>query len=55
MKALRLRKRFLMGVEMSHDNVNFKMSCPICAKEITGFQTKDLDCNFEVVKPYVTN
>jgi len=23
------------------DRVNFAMSCPLCSKEVTGFQTKD--------------
>jgi hypothetical protein len=33
----------------SYDDVNFSMPCPICKKEISGFQTKDLSCSFETV------
>ncbi len=32
------------------DYVNFKIDCPHCNKEVTGFQTKDLNRYFEDVE-----
>ena len=40
---------------MSYDEVDFKMDCPKCSKEITGFQTKDLSCDFEKIDYWECN
>jgi len=32
------------------DHVNYKMDCPKCGKEVSGFQTKDLGSWFETVE-----
>ena len=37
------------------DYVNFKMPCPECGKEVTGWQTKDTSCDMNEVEPDVTN
>ena len=37
------------------DDVNFKMPCPECGKEVRGWQTKDTDCNMDMVEPDATN
>src|SRR5687767_491212 len=37
------------------DWVNFKMPCPECGAEMTGFQTKDTDCSMAEVEPDATN
>jgi hypothetical protein len=37
------------------DDVNFKMPCPECGKEVTGWQTKDTDCTMAQVEPDATN
>jgi hypothetical protein len=34
------------------DWVNFKVACPVCKTEISGFQTKDSDCNLETKEIY---
>jgi phage FluMu protein Com len=33
------------------DYVNFKAPCKKCGKELTNFQTKDLECELVVVEP----
>ncbi len=38
------------------DEVNFKMDCPKCGKEVEGFQSKDFYCDLSVIDPvYLTN
>lgn len=33
------------------DNVNFKMNCPNCGKEVDDFQTKDHHCALNTIDP----
>lgn len=33
------------------DYVNFKMSCPTCGSEVSGFQSKDGPCYLEIIEP----
>lgn len=33
------------------DDVHFEMDCPKCGATVTGFQSKDLDCELAVVEP----
>lgn len=33
------------------DWVNFKCECPECGAEVSGFQTKDLECELQTVEP----
>ena len=37
------------------DYVNFKMPCPECGEEVTGFQSKDTGCSMDEVEPEATN
>lgn len=37
-----------------YDYVDFECECPKCGKQLKGFQTKDLDCSLEQVKPWET-
>jgi hypothetical protein len=32
------------------DNVNFAMACPQCARPLRGFQSKDRDCNMDMLE-----
>ena len=34
-----------------YDYVNFKMNCPKCSEEVTGFQTKSAHCILDTVDP----
>lgn len=36
-----------MGI---YDNVNYKMDCPICGKDVGNFQTKDCGGWFETIE-----
>lgn len=33
------------------DDVNFKMPCPECGKEVRGWQSKDGPCNLDLIEP----
>lgn len=37
------------------DYVDFETTCPNCGKPLTGFQSKDLSCVLETVKPENVN
>ena len=38
-----------------YDNINFKIECPRCKKEIQGFQSKDGHCVMETLEFYEVN
>ena len=33
------------------DDVHFKMDCPVCGEKLSGFQTKDANCELEMIEP----